>query len=66
MLEILYDSENEVRSETDSAMNFYNSYVNSDEAEDKFFEAIRDTRLAGFREGMNAALTLFAEVQQGA
>ncbi|MEG1562561.1 MAG: hypothetical protein RR365_02350 [Bacteroides sp.] len=63
MLELLYGVSEQTGSEAESVMNFYRQFIKGETEEDKFFEAIRDTRLAGFKEGMKAALRLFAEVR---
>ena len=49
--------------EAESAMAFASQFVRGEEMEDKFYQAVRDSRLSGFREGMKAALMLFAEVR---
>ena len=47
----------------ESAAAFASQLVQGEEMEDKFYQAVRDSRLSGFRDGMKAALMLFAEVR---
>lgn len=62
MLKTLFDSGDYTRTETSSTMKFYEDYIGQDEdMGDEFFAAIRDTRFAGYREGVAAALKLLAE-----
>lgn len=62
MLEILFDSGDNNRIETESTDKFYEKYAGTDEnMGDDFYTAIRDTRFAGYREGVADALKLFAE-----
>ena len=47
----------------ESVTDFLTQFVKEDgEMEDKFLEAVHDTRLEGFREGLKAALQLFSEL----
>lgn len=46
-----------------SVLDFCKQFIKSDDMEDKFYEAIRDTRLVGFKEGVKAAMSLLAEVR---
>lgn len=62
MIEAIYETCNG-REETKAVMDFHAAYVKDDEQEDKFFCAVRDSRLAGFKEGIKAALELFAEAR---
>ena len=61
MLELLYSVIEENLTEEQSVMAFHDKFINGEDEEDKFFEAIRDTRFAGFREGLKAALKLIVE-----
>lgn len=62
LLKSLYEH-TEGRKEAESVTDFLTRFVKKDgEMEDKFLEAVRDTRLEGFREGMKAALQLFSEL----
>lgn len=63
MLETMYDVAEQSGAEAESAMAFAEQFVSGEEMEDKFYQAVRDSRLSGFRDGMKAALMLFAEVR---
>ena len=63
MLETLYATTEQHGTETESAMAFASQFVQGEEMEDKFYQAVRDSRLSGFRDGMKAALMLFSEVR---
>lgn len=64
LLKLLYEH-NEGRKEAESVTDFLTLFVKKDGGmEDKFLEAVRDTRLEGFREGMKAALDLFSELHE--
>ena len=64
MLETMYAVTEQTGIEAESAVKFASQFVQGDEMEDLFYQAIRDSRCAGFREGVKAALLLFAEVRQ--
>ncbi len=66
MLEKIFDMGDSSRVETQSTVDFRKQFVKGEEMEDKFYEAIRDTRFEGYREGMNAALKLMAECRKSA
>lgn len=61
MLELLYATSEQGGSESESMLAFLRQFIRGDDMEDKFLEAIRDSRLAGFKEGVKAAMRLFAE-----
>ncbi len=63
MLETMYAATEQNGAEAQSVVDFANRFIRNDEMEGKFYEAVRDSRLIGFREGVKAALTLFAEIQ---
>ena len=63
MLETLYATTEHHGTEAESATAFASQFVQGEEMEDKFYQAVRDSRLSGFRDGMKAALMLFAEVR---
>ena len=63
MLETMYDVSERNSVEAESVMDFASLFLKDGEMEEMFYNAIRDSRLSGFREGMKAALMLFAEVQ---
>ena len=63
MLETMYAVTEQCSTEAESAMAFASQFVRGEEMEDKFYQAVRDSRLSGFREGLKAALMLFAEVR---
>jgi hypothetical protein len=62
MLEALYEAV-PGKQEAESVMDFIGLYISDDEAEDLFFKAVRDSRLAGFKEGVRAANDLYAETR---
>ena len=62
MLETLYQTTEQNGQEAASVTAFHDQYVKGAEAEDKFFAAIRDSRLIGFKEGFKAAFALYAEI----
>lgn len=63
MLETMYAVTEQTGTEAESAAEFAFQFVRGNEMEDMFYQAIRDSRLSGFKEGMKAALMLFAEVR---
>ncbi len=63
MLETLYAATEQYTAEAQSVVEFTRQFIRDNEMEDKFYEAVRDSRQIGFREGMKAMLTLFAEVR---
>ena len=67
LLKALYDEleNNGGGKEAESVSKFRNLYAHGGDAEELFHEAIRDTRRNAFREGMKAALDLFAEINGG-
>ena len=63
MVEAMYNAGGaDMKHEAPSVSAFCSTFVNGEDVEDKFYEAIRDTRMIGFREGVKAAITLFAEL----
>jgi hypothetical protein len=61
MLEYLYeyvDNRAEVKSVTD----FHSRFIKGSNMENDFFKAVRETRLAGFREGVKTAVQLLTEI----
>ncbi len=64
MLETMYAVTEQTGTEAESAVEFARQFVRGNEMEDKFYAAIRDSRLSGFKEGMKTALMLLAEVRQ--
>ena len=63
-LELLYQPFEEKGREAKSVDKFYDKFIKTEEAEDKFFAAIRDTRFAGFKAGFTTAMSLFAEANR--
>mgnify|MGYP001052949381 CR=1 FL=1 len=64
LLKSLYEH-TEGHREAESVTSFLTRFVKENgEMEDKFLEAVHDTRLEGFREGMKAALQLFSELHE--
>ena len=63
MLETLYAATEQCTADAESAAAFASQFVQGEEMEDKFYQAVRDSRLSGVRDGMKAALMLFAEVR---
>ncbi len=63
MLETLYAATEQHTAEAQSVVEFARQFIRDNEMEDKFYEAVRDSRQIGFREGMKAMLRLFAEVR---
>lgn len=63
MLEALYAAVEKNSSEAASVLAFAAQFVKNDEMEEMFYEAIRDSRLSGFRDGVKVTLGLCAEVQ---
>jgi len=63
MLETMYAVTELVGTDAESVEAFASRYVKNDEMEEEFYAAIRDSRINGFREGVKAALMLFAEVR---
>ena len=62
MLEEIYGAREDTRTEPESVTAFYTSFVHQED-EEYFYEAIRDAHYAGFKDGMKAALKLFADLQ---
>ncbi len=60
-LELLYQPIEEKVKDAKSVDVFYEQYITTEDAEDKFTAAIRDTRFVGFKAGFSAAMSLFAE-----
>ena len=58
MLEAMYAVTEQCGTEAESAAAFASQFVRGEEMEDKFYQAVRDSR-----EGMKAALMLFTEVR---
>jgi truncated hemoglobin YjbI len=61
MVEQFYDLV-EDRKEVTSVRVFLAQFAKSEDIEEMFLKAVRETRLAGFKEGMKAALELKREV----
>lgn len=61
MLELLYRTTEENGQEAKSVDDFYGQFITTEEAENKFYNAIRDSRFIGFKAGFAAALALFVE-----
>jgi hypothetical protein len=61
MLEKIYD-QIENRAEVVTVMAFLTKFAKDGDIEELFLTAVRDTRLAGFKEGVKAALTLQREM----
>ena len=60
-LELLYRPLEEKVKDAKSVDIFYKNFVKTEDAEDKFFDAIRDTRFVGFKAGFATAMSLLAE-----
>lgn len=60
-LELLYQPIEEKVKDAKSVDVFYEQYITTEDAEDKFTAAIRDTRFVGFKAGFATAMTLFTE-----
>ena len=63
MLEALYAAAEKNSSEAASVRAFAAQFVKNGEMEEMFYEAIHDSRLSGFQEGIKAMLRLIAEVR---
>lgn len=63
MLETLCAVAEQSGVEAESVADFAALFVKDEEMEDMFYAAIRDSRRNGFRDGVKAALTLFAEIR---
>lgn len=63
MLEAMYATTEQGGVEAESVTDFAALFVKDDEMEELFYNAVRDSRLSGFRERLKAALALFAEVR---
>ena len=63
-LELLYQPLEEKVKDAKSVDAFYKRYITTEDAEDKFYAAIRDTRFVGFKAGFAAAMSLFAEASR--
>ena len=63
MLETMYAVAERYSTDAEAVTAFAEKFIQSDEMEDAFYQVVRDSRLSGFREGMKAALMLFAEVR---
>ncbi len=63
-LELLYQPLEEKVMRVKSVDAFYKRFIKTEDAEDKFYAAIRDTRFAGFKAGFAAAMSLFAEANR--
>ena len=63
MLELMYSASEQTTKESESIATFREQFVKGESMEDKFNEAIHDSRLDGYKEGVKAALQLFSEVQ---
>ena len=61
LLRALYEK-NESSEEAKSAVSFHDKYIDNEDKEDLFYEAIRDTWEIAFREGVKAALQLYVEI----
>ena len=62
MLKLMYQTLLEDKlQEADSVTDFSTQFIASEDAEDKFFAAIRDTRFIGFKAGFSAAIALLTE-----
>ena len=63
-LELLYQPIEEKVKNAKSVDAFYKRYITTEDAEDKFYDAIRDTRFVGFKAGFATAMSLFAEASK--
>ena len=63
-LELLYQPLEEKVKDAKSVDAFYKRFIKTEEAEDKFYAAIRDTRFVGFKAGFAAAISLIAEASR--
>ena len=63
-LELLFQPFEEGMKDAKSVGKFYEKFVTTEEAEDKFNTAIRDTRFDGFKAGFATALSLFTEARR--
>ena len=63
-LKLLYQPFEETGHEVKYVDKFYNKFITTEEAEDKFFAAIRDTRFDGFKAGFATAVALFTEASR--
>ena len=63
-LELLYQPIEEKVKDAKSVDVFYRRFIKTEDAEDKFYAAIRDTRFVGFKAGFKAAMALFAEASR--
>lgn len=62
MLGTLYNATENKAEIIKSVTEFRDKFIISDEAEDKFHEAMHDVRFAGFKEGVKATLNLISEL----
>ena len=63
MLGMLYALTGQTATEAASVTDFHSQFVKNGEMEEMFYEAIHDSRLSGFQEGIKAMLRLIAEVR---
>ncbi len=63
-LELLFQPLEESMKDAKSVDKFYKNFVTTEEAEDKFNAAIRDTRFDGFKAGFATAMALFTEASR--
>ncbi len=63
MLEKLYALSENGGEEAKTVMDFLARFVKDDATEELFLAAVHDARFAGYREGVKAAMMLFAEAQ---
>lgn len=63
-LELLYQPLEEKVQDAKSVDAFYRMFIKTEDAEDKFYAAIRDTRFVGFKAGFKVAMALFVEASR--
>ena len=63
-LELLYQPFEEKVKDAKSVDTFYKRFIKTEEAEDKFYAAIRDTRFVGFKAGFAMAMALLIDVSK--
>ncbi len=63
-LELLYLPMEEKVKDAPSVNTFYERFITTENAEDEFYTAIRDTKFVGFKAGFATAMSLFAEASR--
>lgn len=64
MLELLYRTTEEKGQEAKSVIDFSERYITTEDVENKFYDAIRDSRFIGFKAGFAMAMALLIDVSK--